>query len=139
VVGGPAREGDPAHGILVADAGAYYCGVIHGDARFCLELAGGCSYQNHQNNTLVNLNAVYLTAGNPRGSGKTDGYTGGCDREVMFDNRWDELEDLVLAPRAFRRFGDTIGAMYDAGGGAVGTNCSTVVVPASRLMHFGTP
>jgi hypothetical protein len=45
VAEGPARDGDPASWIHVANAGALYCGAIHGGAKFCIAPAGGCTFQ----------------------------------------------------------------------------------------------
>jgi hypothetical protein len=46
-------------------------------------------------------------------------------RERVFHDRWGELEE-VPTPRAFRRFGDTLGVMYDlfTGGGGVSLKLS---------------
>jgi hypothetical protein len=139
VAEGPAHEGDPDHRILITDAGAYCYGVIYGGAKVFLAPTGDCVYQSHQKKALVNLNAVYLTAGDPRICGKTAGYTGWCAREVVFGNSWGELEDLAMVTHAFRCFGDTLDAMYDVGEDPVGTNWSTLVVSVSRPTQVGTP
>jgi hypothetical protein len=44
-----------------------------------------------------------------------------------------------LAPRAFLIFGDTRGAIYDAGEDPVRNNWSAVVVSVSRSMQVGMP
>jgi hypothetical protein len=87
----------------------------------------------------VNLNEVYLAVGDPRGHVKADGYTGWCAREDVFGNRWGKLKDLALVFHAFRSFGDTIGAIYEAEEDPVRTNWLTVVASASRSMQVRTP
>jgi hypothetical protein len=121
VTGGPAREGDPASWIHVANAGALCCGVIHGGAKFSIAAAGGCTFQSHQKKSDVKDNLAYLTAGT-LGRGKAVGFIGWFAREAVFGNRWGELEQLSLSAHSFRCFGDTLGA------------CLTPDVTLSRLI-----
>jgi hypothetical protein len=86
----------------------------------------------------VKDDSVYLTAGTP-GRGKATGYTGWCAREAAFGNRLGDLENLSLSAHSFWRFGDTLGAMYDAGRDPVEADWESVVLSASRPMQVGTP
>jgi hypothetical protein len=102
------------------------CGVIHGGAKLCIALAGGCTFQSHHKNADVKDESVYLTAGTPE-CDKATGYIGWCAREAVFGNRWGKLEHLSLSAHSFRRFGDTLGAMYDAGRDPVEADWESVV------------
>jgi hypothetical protein len=94
VAEGPAREGDPASWIHLANSGALCCGVIHGGAKFCIAPAGGCTFQSHQKKADVKDNSVYLTAGT-LGRGKAAGFTGWFTWEAVFGNWWGELEQFI--------------------------------------------
>jgi hypothetical protein len=70
VAEGPARKGDPASWIRVANARALCRGVIHGGAKFFLAPAGGCTFQSHQKKAdvkdiLVVGRRLSLPAGSP--------------------------------------------------------------------------
>jgi hypothetical protein len=79
-----------------------------------------------------------LTAGT-LGCGKTTGFTGWCAREAVFGNWWGELNNLFLSAHSFRRFGDTLGAKYDAGRYPVEADWESLILSTSRPMQVGTP
>jgi hypothetical protein len=138
VAEGPSRGGDPVSWIDVANDWTLCCGVIHGGAKFCIAPACGCTFQSHQKKADFKDNSVYLTAGT-LGRSKATGFTGWCAREAVFGNQWGELDNLSLSARSFRRFGDTLGAVYDAGHDPVEADWESIVLSASRLMQVGTP
>jgi hypothetical protein len=57
----------------------------------------------------------------------------------VFGNRWGELEQLSLSSHSFQRFGDTLGAVFDAGRDHFEADWESVVLSASRPMQVGTP
>jgi hypothetical protein len=131
VTEGPSREGDPVSWIHVTNDGAMCCGVIHGGSKLCIAPAGGCTFQSHQKKSDVKDNLVYLTAGT-LGRGKATGFTGWCAWEVVFGNRWGELKELALSVHSFQRFGDTLGAILDAGRDPAEIDWVHMVLAASR-------
>jgi hypothetical protein len=114
------------------------CCAIHVGAKICSAPAGGFTFQSHQKKSNVKDDSVYLTAGTP-GRGKATGYTGWCAREAVFGNWWGELENLSLSAYSFRRFGNTLGAMYDAGRDPVEADWESIILSASQPMQVGTP
>jgi hypothetical protein len=92
----------------------------------------------HQKKADVKDNSVFLTSGT-LGRSKATGFTSWCAREAVFVNWWGELDTLSLSAHSFRRFGDTLGAMYDAGRDPFEADWESVILSASRPMQVGTP
>jgi hypothetical protein len=66
------------------------------------------------------------------------GFTGLFSQEAVSGNRWGELEKLSLSAHLFWRFGDTIGAMFDAGCAPVEADWESVIFSGTRPMQVGT-